>query len=157
MRWRLGSTKDFETAQRDAALEITKNARRLEDEHPIDETLTGGPYVRLAFSLRFHEMSLAGPVLIVSDRPDRKLAAALAAAGASAVVESALTEAAGALSRIQPVAVLFADPDPAPLLTDELIAALDAMPAPFMPVMVRVSDCRAIGLDGLPISVDAPN
>ena len=66
-------------------------------------------------------MSLAGPILIISDRPDRKLAAALAGAGASPVVESALTEAAGALSRIRPVAAVFADPDPAParLLADD--------------------------------------
>src|SRR5207245_617646 len=71
---------------------------RLEDEHPIDETLTRVPYVRLAF--RLSEMSLAGPILIISDRPDRKLAVALAGAGASPVVESALREAAGALSRI---------------------------------------------------------
>jgi hypothetical protein len=104
-------------------------------------------------------MSLAGPILIVSDRPDRKLAAALAGAGASPVVESALTEAAAALLRIQPVAAVFADPDPAParLLADELMAAIDAQPAPFMPVMARVSDCGATGLEALPIDVNAPN
>ena len=106
-------------------------------------------------------MSLAGPVLIVSDRPDRKLAAALAAAGASAVVESALTEAAGALSRIQPVAVLFPDSEPAPAptrhLADELMAAIDALPAPFLPVMVRANHCWAADLDALPIDVNAPN
>jgi hypothetical protein len=131
--------------------------RRLEDERPIDETLTGFPYGRLAF--RLGEMSLAGPILIISDRPDRKLAAALAGAGASPVVESALAEAAGALSRIQPVAAVFADPDPAPvrLVADELIATIDAMPAPFMPVMARVSDCRATGLEALPIDVSAPD
>jgi len=104
-------------------------------------------------------MSLAGPILIISDRPDRKLAAALAGAGASPVVESALTEAAAALSRIQPVAAVFADPDPAParLLADELMAAIDAQPAPFMPVMARVSDCGATALEALPIDVNAPN
>jgi GGDEF domain-containing protein len=104
-------------------------------------------------------MSLAGPILIISDRPDRKLAAALAGAGASPVVESALNEAAGALSRIQPVAVLFADPDAAParLLADELMAVIDALPAPFMPVMARVSDCGATGIEVLPIDANAPN
>src|SRR6266446_2404494 len=127
-----------------------------QDEHPIDEALTGVAYVRLAF--RLSEMSLAGPILIVSDRPDRKLAAALAGAGASPVVESALTEAAAALSRIKPVAAVFADPDPAPArLADELMAAIDAQPAPFMPVMARVSDCGATGLEALPIDVNAPN
>src|SRR5262249_57330682 len=101
----------------------------------MDETLTGGPYVRLAFSLSFNEMSLAGPVLIVSDRPHRKLAAALAAAGASAGGESALTEAAGALSRIPPGAGPFSDSEPAPAppppLPAEMIVALDPPPAPF--------------------------
>ena len=105
-------------------------------------------------------MSLPGPILIISDRPDdRKLAGALAGAGASPVVESALAEAAGALSRVQPAAVLFADPDPAPapVLVDELMAAIDAMPAPFMPVMVRVNDCRATALEALPIDANGPN
>src|SRR6266446_5527097 len=127
-----------------------------QDEHPIDETLTGVAYVRLAF--RLSEMSLAGPILIIADRPDRKLAAALAEAGASPVVESALTEAAGALSRIQPVAAVFADPDPAPsrLLADQLMAAIDALPAPFMPVMARVGDCGTTRIEALPIDVNAP-
>jgi hypothetical protein len=104
-------------------------------------------------------MSLAGPILIISERPDRKLAVALAGAGACPVVESALAEAAGALSRIQPVAVVFADADPAPppLLADKLMAAIDALPAPFAPVMVRVNDCRATALEGLPIDANAPN
>jgi hypothetical protein len=102
-------------------------------------------------------MPLAGPILIISDHPDRKLAATLAGAGASPVVESALAEAAGALSRIQPVAILFADPEPVRLPADDLIAAIDAAPAPFVPVMARVSGCGAIGLEALPINVNAPN
>jgi hypothetical protein len=103
-------------------------------------------------------MSLAGPILVISDRPDdRRLAVALAEAGASPVVESALAEAAGALSRLQPVAVLFADPDPAPASADELMAAIDAMPAPFMPVMVRVNGCGATALEALPIDANAPS
>jgi len=104
-------------------------------------------------------MSLPGPILIVSDRPDRKLAVALAGAGAVSVVETALAGAAGAIARIQPAAVLFADPDPEParLFADDLVAAIDAMPAPFMPVAARVKDCGATGLDALPIDVSAPN
>jgi hypothetical protein len=102
-------------------------------------------------------MSLPGPILIVSDRPDRKLATALAGAGAVSVVETALAGAAGAIARIQPAAVLFADPDsePARLLADDLMAAIEAMPAPFMPVAVRVKDCGTT--DALPIDVSAPN
>jgi hypothetical protein len=104
-------------------------------------------------------MSLPGPILIVSDRVDRKLAAALAGAGAVPVVETPLAEAARAIARIRPAAVLFADPDPEPvrLLADELMAAIDAMPAPFMPVVARVNECGATGLEALPIDVSAPN
>ena len=36
--------------------------------------------------------SLPGPILVVSDQPDRKLVNALAGAGASAVLESTLAE-----------------------------------------------------------------
>ena len=103
-------------------------------------------------------MSLPGPILIVSDRPDRKLLTALAAAGAFPVVESALAGAAGAITRLGPAAVLLADPDPAPLRlkADELMDAIDALPAPFMPVVARTDDCGATGLDVLPVSPGAP-
>ena len=104
-------------------------------------------------------MSLPGPILIVSDRPDRKLATALAGAGASPVAESTLAEAASAIVRIEPAAILFADPDPAPVrfLAAELLDAIDAMPAPFMPVVARVNDCGTTVLEVLPINVSAPN
>ena len=103
-------------------------------------------------------MSLPGPILIVSDRPDRKLITALAGAGAFPVVESTLAQAASAITRIEPAAVLFADPDPAPmrLLADELMHAIDAMPAPFMPVVARVNDGGVTGLEVLPINISAP-
>ena len=104
-------------------------------------------------------MSLPGPILIVSDRPNRELAAAFAGAGAVSVMETVLAEAAGVIARTRPAAVLFADPDPEParLLADELMAAIDAMPAPFMPVAARVNTCGATSLDALPIDVGAPD
>jgi GGDEF domain-containing protein len=104
-------------------------------------------------------MSLAGPILIVTDRPDRGLMTALAGAGASPVVESALAQAAGAIGRVEPAAVLFADPDPAPvrLVAAELAQAIDARPAPFMPVVARLDKYDATGLDVLPINAGAPN
>jgi GGDEF domain-containing protein len=37
------------------------------------------------------------------------------------------------------------------------MGAIDAMPAPFLPVMVRVNHCRATGLEALPIDANAPN
>jgi hypothetical protein len=54
--------------------------------------------------------------------------------------------------------VLFADPDAAPVqsLADRLMDAIDAMPAPFMPVLARVNECGATILDVLPINAAAP-
>jgi hypothetical protein len=103
-------------------------------------------------------MSLPGPILVVSDRPDRKLAAALTGAGASSIVESPLADAVGAIARHSPTAVLFAGPDPVPqrLFADNLIAAIDALPAPFVPVMIRVKSCGPNVLDALPIDFNAP-
>jgi GGDEF domain-containing protein len=103
-------------------------------------------------------MSLPGPILIVSDRPDRRLAGALAGAGASTVVETGLAEAAATVTRTKPVAILLAGPDPLPqrLFTDALAAAIDALPAPFVPVMMRVKNCGAASLDALPIDFNAP-
>ncbi len=103
-------------------------------------------------------MSLPGPILVITDRPDRRLVTALSAAGAFPVVESTLGEAAAAIARIEPAAVLFADADAAPVqsLADSLMDAIDAVPGPFMPVVARVAECGATILDVLPIKVDAP-
>ena len=103
-------------------------------------------------------MSLFGPVLVVSDRHDRRLAAALATAGAFPVIECPLAGAAPAIGRVRPAAVLFADPNAAALQhpAESLVEALDAAPAPFMPVMARVTDCGATTLDVLPIQAAAP-
>jgi hypothetical protein len=103
-------------------------------------------------------MPLPGPILIVADRPDRKLVAALVGAAASSVVESGLAEAAATVARIKPVAILLAGPDPVPqrLFADRLMDAVDALPAPFVPVMMRVKACGANSLDALPIDFNAP-
>jgi hypothetical protein len=96
--------------------------------------------------------------VIISDRPDRKLAGALAAGGASSVVESGLAGAAATVARVRPVAILLAGPEPLPqrLFADQLAAAIDALPAPFVPVMMRVKDCGPVSLDALPIDFNAP-
>ena len=103
-------------------------------------------------------MSLPGPILVISDRTDRRLTTALSAAGAFPIVECQLAEAAGSIARVEPVAILFADPDVAPAqsLAGQLMDAIDAMPAPFMPVLARVNECGATVLDVLPIDVSAP-
>jgi hypothetical protein len=103
-------------------------------------------------------MSLPGPILVVSDRHDRRLPAALSAAGAFPILECTLAAAAAAIGRVKPAAVLLADPDAAAAQNpaDGLIDAIDAAPAPFMPVVARVADCGATILDVLPVNAAAP-
>jgi len=102
-------------------------------------------------------MSLPGPILVVSDHQDRKLMAGLAGAGAFPVVESRPADAAAAIGQLGPAAVVLADPDfaPAGAVLDELIAAIDAAPAPFMPVIARVKGCGPTALDMLPVDAGA--
>jgi hypothetical protein len=102
-------------------------------------------------------MSLPGPILVVSDQPDRKLTSALAGAGASPVLESTLPEAAAAIGEHGPAAVIFADPELAPdgEVLEKLIAAIDAVPAPFLPIIARTKGCRATALDALPVDAAA--
>jgi hypothetical protein len=102
-------------------------------------------------------MSLPGPILIVSDQPDRKLANALAGAGVSAVLESTLADAAAAIGERGPAAVVFADPERSPegAVLDNLISAIDGAPAPFLPIVARVKGCGATALDVLPVDAAA--
>ena len=102
-------------------------------------------------------MSLPGPILVVSDHHDRKLMAGLAGAGAFPVVECKLTEAATTIGQLGPAAVVFADPELAPAgsVLDDLIAAIDAAPAPFLPVVARVKGCGPTALDVLPVDAAA--
>jgi len=102
-------------------------------------------------------MSLPGPILVVSDHHDRKLMAGLAGAGAFPVVECKLAEAAATIGQLGPAAVVFADPELAPAgsVLDDLIAAIDAAPAPFLPVVARVQGCGPTALDVLPVDAAA--
>jgi hypothetical protein len=102
-------------------------------------------------------MPLPGPILVVSDQPDRRLTSALAGAGASAVIESTLADAAAAIGERGPAAVVFADPEIAPdgAVLGKLISAIDAAPAPFLPIVARVKGCGATALDVLPVDVAA--
>jgi hypothetical protein len=102
-------------------------------------------------------MSLPAPILVISERHDRRLASALAAAGASAIIERPLAEAAAAIARETPAAVVFADADIAPIQStaDDIMDVIDAAPAPFMPVLARVNDCGATIMDVLPVNAAA--
>jgi hypothetical protein len=102
-------------------------------------------------------MSLPGPILVVSDQPDRKLMSALAGAGSAPVVESTLAAAAATIGERGPAAVVFADPELVPEgdVLDKLVAAIDAAPAPFLPIVARVKGCGATALDVLPVDAAA--
>jgi hypothetical protein len=102
-------------------------------------------------------MSLPGPILVVSDHHDRKLMAGLAGAGAFPVVECKMAEAAATIGQLGPAAVVFADPEfaPAGAVLEDLIATIDAAPAPFMPVVARVKGCGPTALDVLPVDAAA--
>jgi hypothetical protein len=103
-------------------------------------------------------MLLFGPIVVVSDRSDRRLTAALAAAGAHPIIETSLAEAAATIEGTEPAAVVFADdPAPVPSLADRLMEAIDNQPAPFMPVVARANVCGAGILDVLPIHAAAPS
>jgi len=93
--------------------------------------------------------------VIVSDRPDRKLAGALAVGGASSVVESGLADSAAVVERVSPVAVVLAGPPPRLRPADELRAAIDALPPPFVPVLMRVKEGGTASLDALPVDFHA--
>jgi GGDEF domain-containing protein len=45
---------------------------------------------------------------------------------------------------------------PRRLYADELMAAIDALPAPFVPVMMQVKECGPTSFDALPIDFNAP-
>jgi hypothetical protein len=94
-------------------------------------------------------MSLPGPILVVSDHQDRKLMAGLAGAGGFPVVECKLAEAAATIGQLGPAAVVFAS------VLDDLIAVIDAAPAPFLPVVARVKGCGPTALDVLPVDAAA--
>jgi len=61
------------------------------------------------------------------------------------------------IGQLGPAAVVFADPELAPAgsVLDDLIAAIDGAPAPFLPVVARVKGCGPTALDVLPVDAAA--
>jgi hypothetical protein len=100
-------------------------------------------------------MSLQGPVVVVSAEPHREIVSALASAGGFPVVEAGWSEAAAAISKIGPAAVVLADPPPA--LEPRLVKALTIDRKPLMPVVARIpTGITALGPQVLPMACDAP-
>jgi GGDEF domain-containing protein len=103
-------------------------------------------------------MSLQGPIVVIADQKDPDLAAGLAEAGAFPVVEASWSDGADAMARIEPAAVVVADPKtPSELAAAHAVrAAIDAAGGPYVPVIARVADGAMPAFSGaLPIAADA--
>lgn len=103
-------------------------------------------------------MSLQGPVVVVGDRPDAALTAALGAAGATRIETCHWANAAGAIAKVWPAAIII---DEIPAIEHAgaiaaIKAALDTMREPYLPVLTRVAPDCALPFDGaLPLSEKA--
>src|SRR5262245_17000674 len=104
------------------------------------------------------DMSLQGPILVIAESKHPDLVAILGEAGAFPVVEMAYADAASGVARIEPAAILLPDADvPADqAVLDKLLAAIETLPPPVMPVIARVSERSGPAIPGaLPVASDA--
>ena len=101
-------------------------------------------------------MSLQGPIVVVADQKDADLVAALAAEGAFPVVDASWRDAADAIARIEPSAVVIAGPAKSPNDIPALCAAIESAGDTYLPIVARVSDTAPPPLLGaLPVAVNA--
>jgi GGDEF domain-containing protein len=101
-------------------------------------------------------MSLQGPIVVVTDQKDADLVAALAAEGAFPVVDATWHDAADAIARIEPSAVVVAGPAKSPNDIPALSAAIEEAGDTYLPVVARVSEAAAPPLLGaLPVAANA--
>jgi GGDEF domain-containing protein len=101
-------------------------------------------------------MSLQGPIVIIADQKHAELVAALAAEGAFPVVEATWRDAADAIGRIEPAAVVVAGAAKSPEHAGALCAAIERTSPPYLPVVARIADATAPALaDALPIAGNA--
>jgi len=103
-------------------------------------------------------MSLQGPIVVVGDQLYPELVAALGAAGAFPVVETPWGNAAAAIAKIEPAAVVLNQADGSP--DDKTLLALTRTIAeargPHMPVLARViAGAEPVIATALPIAADA--
>jgi len=107
-------------------------------------------------SNRVAPMSLQGPIVVVAEQKDAELVAGLAAEGAFPVVEAHWCDAADAIARIEPSAVVVAGPAKSPADATALRAAIAVAGAAYLPVIARVTDAALAALAGaLPIAANA--
>jgi hypothetical protein len=85
-------------------------------------------------------MALQGPIVVVAETPAPDLVEALRAAGAFPIVETGWADAAGALSSVEPEALVLAEPCADRGFANALAERLKARTGPLTPVIARVGD-----------------
>src|SRR5262245_37325969 len=104
-------------------------------------------------------MAMLGPMVVVAEAPATDLVDALGRAGAFPIVETKFADAAAAVSEIQPVALLIADPSASPSIRhlDALLKTIESRGGPFMPVLARVDGPNMIAIPfALPVAASEP-
>jgi hypothetical protein len=102
-------------------------------------------------------MALQGPIVVVADTAVPDLVAALRAAGAFPVVETAWADAATALGSVEPEALVLAEPCTDRADADKLADRLGARSGAFTPIIARVRDNGIVfPPDALCIAAGAP-
>src|SRR5262249_6460874 len=102
-------------------------------------------------------MALQGPIVVIADKKDAELVAALAADGAFPIVEATWRDGADAVARIEPAAVAPSARERASEHVAAVRAAIAKAGTPYLPVVARVGDVAAPALaDALPITGRAP-
>jgi hypothetical protein len=104
-------------------------------------------------------MAMLGPIVVVAEGPVTDLVDALGKAGAFPIVEAKFADAAAAITKIQPAALLIADTEPSPAEPHlkALLKTTEARGGPFMPVIVRVSGSDMIPVPfALPVAANEP-
>lgn len=104
-------------------------------------------------------MAMLGPMVVVAEAPAADLLDALGKAGAFPIIETGWADAPAAIAEIQPVAVVIAEPAPAPDPRHKhaLQQAIETRGGPVTPVIVRLTSESETPLpDALPVALDDP-
>jgi GGDEF domain-containing protein len=103
-------------------------------------------------------MALQGPIVVIADKKDAELVAALAADGAFPIVEATWRDGADAILRIEPAAVVTTESERPSEHVGSVRAAIAKAGTPYLPVVSRVADLASPTLpEALPIAGRAPH
>src|SRR5262249_55240892 len=109
-------------------------------------------------TVAYERMSLQGPIVVVGDRSDPELVAALGARAGAPAVETTWADAAKTVLGSWPTAVLLNETTEAVLsgTLDDVCVAIETIREPYLPVLARAGRRMPPVLAGaLPVSVEA--